>query len=132
MMSARLPVICPVMPTDFTEGDWSAVAGPTSNYANPVPTCPAPVTGETRLHALFIGPSDFSAIFPPDAYSFPCPIFSLPGEYRWDQLAAPKKNGEFDHNAARDMTNRRAARERPLTDAERSKNATKSKVRTKS
>ena len=31
--------------------------------------------------------------------------------------------------AARDMTNRRAARGRPLTDAERSKNATKSKVR---
>ena len=33
--------------------------------------------------------------------------------------------------AARDMTNRRAARGRPLTDAERSKNATKSKVRAK-
>lgn len=33
--------------------------------------------------------------------------------------------------AARDMTNRRAARGHPLTDAERSKNATKSKVRAK-
>jgi IS5 family transposase len=33
--------------------------------------------------------------------------------------------------AARDMTNRRASRGRPLTDEERSKNATKSKVRAK-
>ena len=31
MVSAREPVSCPVMPTDFTEGDWSGLAGPTSN-----------------------------------------------------------------------------------------------------
>jgi hypothetical protein len=31
MTSAREPASWPVMPTDFTDGEWSGLAGPTSN-----------------------------------------------------------------------------------------------------
>src|SRR5450830_1308096 len=46
-MSAREPASWPVIPTDFTEGEWSGLAGPTSKLKE-LSRCPVPVFSSAR------------------------------------------------------------------------------------